>query len=111
MAEKLIPLRDFVLVKPLEEPDKTLSGLLYVPKTSKARELRGEVLAVGPGHHTESGQLIPVPVNVGDVILAMEYRLEVSNGFQTVGQGERPPVLIPSGDIIARIERVDGPTQ
>lgn len=101
--EKIEPVRDLVLIQPLEEQEKTTSGLLYVPKTAKAREMRGKVLAVGPGRYLENGQKVPVSVAVGDTVLVMEYRLEVSTGFQSVGVGTLPPVLIPDGDILAKI--------
>lgn len=103
--EKIRPIRDFVLVQPLDEPEKTHSGLLYVPKTAKGKELRAKVLAVGPGRYLECGKLIEPSVKVGDTILALEYRMETSNGFQDIGRGEKPPVIIPEGDIIAIIEQ------
>jgi chaperonin GroES len=103
MQEKIEPVRDMVLIQPIDDPEKTTSGLLYVPKTAKAKEMRGEVLAVGPGRYLENGTKVPVSVAVGDKVLVMEYRLEVSTGFQEVGRSERPPVLIPDGDILAKI--------
>lgn len=97
------PVRDMVLIQPIEEDEKTHSGLILIPKTAKAREMRGRVLAVGPGRYLENGTKVPVSVSVGDKVLVMEYRLEISTGFQQVGQGERSPVLIPDGDILAII--------
>ncbi len=102
--EKLIPLRDFLVVQPLQENEKTNSGLLYIPRNAKVRELRAEVLAVGPGRHLENGQVVPVAVKPGDIVLASEYRFEHSNGFNEVGRGERPPIIIPEGDVLAVIE-------
>jgi chaperonin GroES len=101
--ETIQPVRDMVLIQPIDDPEKTRSGLLYVPKTAKGREMRGKVLAVGPGRYLENGQKVPVSVGVGDLVLVMEYRLEVSTGFQSVGAGTLPPVLIPDGDILAII--------
>lgn len=102
--ETIRPIRDFVLLQPMEDPEKTRSGLLYVPKTAKAKELRGKVLAVGPGRYLENGQRVAPEVNVGEVVICLEYNLATSTGLQELGHGERPPVLIPEGDIIAVIE-------
>lgn len=104
-SEKIQPVRDMVLIQPIDDPEKTSSGLLYVPKTAKGKEMRGKVLAVGDGRYLENGTKVPVSVSVGDVVLVMEYRLEISTGFQEVGRGERPPVLIPDGDILAIIHK------
>jgi chaperonin GroES len=111
MHEKIEPVRDMVLVQPIDDPEKTTSGLLYVPKTAKAKEMRGKVLAVGPGRYLENGTKVPVSVDVGDTVLVMEYRLEVSTGFQSVGRSERPPVLIPDGDILAKIHEAPAEEQ
>ena len=62
------PLHDRVLVRRLEENEKTAGGII-VPDTAKEKPMQGEVLAVGPGARDEAGKLVPLDVKVGDRIL------------------------------------------
>lgn len=61
------PLADRVVVRPLDEHDRTLSGL-YIPETARERPQQGEILAVGAGRF-EYGALVPMSVKVGDRVL------------------------------------------
>jgi chaperonin GroES len=62
------PLGDRVLVKRVEEEEKTKGGII-IPDTAKEKPQEGEVIAVGPGARDESGKIQPLDVNVGDRIL------------------------------------------
>ena len=62
------PLHDRVVVRRLEEEQKTAGGII-IPDTAKEKPMQGEVVAVGPGARTEDGKLIPLDVKAGDVIL------------------------------------------
>jgi chaperonin GroES len=66
------PLQDRVIVKRLEEAQKTASGL-YIPDTAKEKPQRGEIIAAGPGKKNEDGKVTPLDVKVGDVILFSKY--------------------------------------
>lgn len=59
------PLGNRVLVKPLEAGAQ--KGLLYIPETGGPSQ--GEVVSRGNGYRDNSGNLIPLEVNVGDVVL------------------------------------------
>ena len=65
---KFRPLHDRVLVKRVEEEQKTKGGII-IPDTAKEKPMQGEVLAVGPGVRDEKGQLVPLDVQVGDRVL------------------------------------------
>ena len=65
---KFRPLHDRVLVKRVEEEQKTKGGII-IPDTAKEKPMQGEVLAVGPGVRNEDGDLIPMGVQVGDRVL------------------------------------------
>ena len=65
---KFRPLHDRVLVKRVEEEQKTKGGII-IPDTAKEKPMQGEVLAVGPGARNEKGELTPMSVQVGDRIL------------------------------------------
>jgi chaperonin GroES len=62
------PLGDRVLVKRVEEEEKTKGGII-IPDTAKEKPQEGEVIAVGPGARDDSGKVVPLDVKVGDRIL------------------------------------------
>jgi chaperonin GroES len=65
---KFRPLHDRVLVKRVEEEQKTKGGII-IPDTAKEKPMQGEVLAVGPGVRNDKGELTALDVQVGDRIL------------------------------------------
>ncbi len=66
------PLGDRILIKRVEEVEKTRGGL-FIPDSAKERPLEGNVIAVGSGKRLEDGTLIKLDVKVGDVILFGKY--------------------------------------
>jgi chaperonin GroES len=66
------PLHDRVLVKRLENEEKTASGL-YIPDSAKEKPQEGEVVAVGEGKKLDSGERQAMDVKVGDRILFGKY--------------------------------------
>jgi len=62
------PLGDRVLVRRVEEEEKTRGGII-IPDTAKEKPQEGEVIAVGPGARDETGKIQPLDVKVGDRIL------------------------------------------
>ena len=71
MSTKVRPLHDRVIVKRLEEEDKTKGGII-IPDTAKEKPQEGRVIAVGAGKH-EDGKVIPLDVKAGDKILFGKY--------------------------------------
>ena len=69
---KIRPLQDRVIVKRLEEEEKTKGGII-IPDTAKEKPQEGKVIAVGKGKMTEDGKVIPLDVKVGDRILFGKY--------------------------------------
>jgi chaperonin GroES len=65
---KFRPLHDRVLVRRLEEEEKTAGGII-IPDTVKEKPMQGEVLSVGPGIRGEDGKLHKPDVKAGDRIL------------------------------------------
>jgi chaperonin GroES len=65
---KFRPLHDRVLVRRLEEDEKTVGGII-IPDTAQEKPTEGEVLAVGSGVRDENGKLQPLDVKTGDRIL------------------------------------------
>ena len=69
---KIKPLYDRILVKRLEEQDKTAGGL-YIPDSAKEKPLEALVVAVGAGKIQEDGSLRKLEVKAGDKILFSKY--------------------------------------
>ncbi|MDZ4164471.1 MAG: co-chaperone GroES [Smithellaceae bacterium] len=69
---KIRPLQDRVIVKRLEEEQKTKGGI-YIPDTAKEKPMEGEVVAVGKGKVADDGKLIKLDVKAGDRILFGKY--------------------------------------
>ena len=62
------PLQDRVLVRRIEEEEKTKGGII-IPDTAKEKPMEGEVIAAGPGARGDDGKLNPLDVKVGDRVL------------------------------------------
>jgi chaperonin GroES len=69
---KFKPLKDRLLVRYSDEPEKS-SGGIYIPDSAKEKPQKGEVIAVGPGRITDDGKLQKVEIKVGDVVLFEKY--------------------------------------
>jgi chaperonin GroES len=65
---KFRPLHDRVVVKRIEQEDKTKGGII-IPDTAKEKPQEGEVIAVGPGGRNEDGEIVPLDVKAGDRVL------------------------------------------
>jgi chaperonin GroES len=69
---KVRPLNDRVLIKRLEEEEKTKGGII-IPDTAKEKPAEGKVMAVGPGKRNEKGETMPLQVKEGDRVLFSKY--------------------------------------
>jgi len=93
---KLKPLADRLVVKPLEQESKTKSGII-IPDTAKEKSQKGKILAVGPGFY-QNGNLIPLSLKVGDVVLYKEY------GGDEIKIDAEEVMILKADDILAVIE-------
>jgi chaperonin GroES len=93
----LQPLDDRIVVRPNDAEEMTVSGLV-IPDTAKEKPQQGTVLAVGPGRRSDqTGELIPLDVAVGDVVLYSKY-----GGTEVSVDGE--DLLVLSGrDVLAKL--------
>ena len=66
------PLQDRLLVRRVEEIEKTKGGII-IPDAAKERPLEGNVVAVGVGKRLDDGTLIPLDVKAGDRVLFGKY--------------------------------------
>ncbi len=98
MATKLKPIGDRLIVRAIDEEEKTASGLV-LPDTAKEKPQKGEVIAVGDGAWDEDGEKrIPLDVQEGDTVLYSKY-----GGTEVKVDGEDLLVLRES-DVLAKIE-------
>jgi chaperonin GroES len=65
---KFRPLQDRVLIRRIEEEEKTAGGII-IPDTAKEKPMEGEIIAAGPGARGDDGKLWPLDVKVGDRVL------------------------------------------
>ena len=65
---KFRPLHDQVVVRRIEEDERTPGGII-IPDTAKEKPQQGKVIAVGPGARDEKGVVQPLDVKAGDRIL------------------------------------------
>lgn len=72
MAARIRPLHDRVIVKRIDEPEKSAGGI-YIPDTAKEKPQEGKVVAVGSGRRGEDGEVIPLELRKGDRILFGKY--------------------------------------
>ncbi len=97
MKTKVRPLHDRVIVKRLEEQEKTKGGII-IPDTAKEKPIEGKIIAVGSGKVMENGKRIPLQVKEGDRILFGKYA-----GTDIKVEGEEH-LIMREDDIIAIVE-------
>jgi chaperonin GroES len=93
----LEPLDDRIVVKPAEEEETTVSGIV-IPDTAKEKPQEGEVVAVGPGRF-EDGTRVPMDVKAGDRVLYSKY-----GGTEVKVEGEEYLVLS-ARDVLAIVKK------
>ncbi len=69
---KIRPLYDRILVRRVEEEEKTKGGII-IPDSAKEKPMEGEVVSAGNGRMTEDGKVLALDVKVGDRILFSKY--------------------------------------
>jgi chaperonin GroES len=93
----LEPLEDRIVVKPSEEEETTVSGIV-IPDTAKEKPQEGEVVAVGPGRFDE-GARVPMDVKVGDKVIYSKY-----GGTEVKVEGEEY-LILSARDVLAIIRK------
>ena len=73
MGLNLRPLGDRLVIEPNEEEAQTSPGGIIIPDTAKEKPQKGTIVAAGPGRTTDEGNVIELPVKVGDVVIYSKY--------------------------------------
>ena len=69
---KIKPLQDRIIVKRIEEEEKTKGGII-IPDSAKEKPIEGQVIAVGPGKVNDNGTKVAPEVKAGDRVLFGKY--------------------------------------
>jgi len=72
MSTKIRPLQDRLIVKRVQEEEKTKGGII-IPDTAKEKPIEGKVIAAGNGKVLEDGKVRPLDVKAGDRVLFSKY--------------------------------------
>jgi chaperonin GroES len=92
------PLHDRVIVKRVEEEEKTKGGII-IPDSAKEKPIEGKVVAAGNGKLGEDGKVHPLDVKAGDRILFSKY-----SGTEVKIDGEEH-LILREDDILGVIEK------
>ncbi|MGC9968368.1 MAG: co-chaperone GroES [Minisyncoccia bacterium] len=94
----LKPLSNHLFLEPLDEEKKTKGGIVLPDTAEKEKPIKGRVFAVGPGKRNDKGEIQPMSVKIGDVVLFKKYgpdEIEIEGKKYLVGDED---------DILAVIE-------
>ena len=95
---KFRPLHDRVLVRRVEQEEKTAGGII-IPDTAQEKPMEGEIIAVGAGHKSEDGKVTPLDVKAGDFVLFGKW-----SGTEVKVDGEEL-IIMKESDILGVIEK------
>ncbi len=95
---KVRPLQDRILVRRIEEEEKTKGGII-IPDTAKEKPQMGEVVSIGKGKKTDEGKVVSLDVKEGDRVLFSKYA-----GTEIKIEGEEY-LIMREDDILGVIEK------
>ena len=94
---KLKPVKNRLLIKRLKEEEKTPSGII-IPDAAREKTLYAKVIATGPGKVNDDGEVVPVTVKPGEIILFGKY-----SGIEIKHEGEEL-LFITEDEVLAIVE-------
>jgi len=97
MAKKMTPTQDRILVRRLEEEEKTAGGII-IPDSAKEKPIRGEVVAIGPGAKDDKGTIIPMTLSIGQVVIFGKW-----SGTEIKHEGS-DFIIMKESDVLAIVE-------
>lgn len=97
MATKVRPLHNRLIVKRLEEDEKTAGGII-IPDSAKEKPQQADVVSAGPGRRDDKGNLIKMDVQKGDRVLFSKY-----SGSEVSLDGDEH-LIITEDDVLAVLE-------
>lgn len=91
------PLYDRVAIEPVEQNNKTVGGII-IPDTAKEKPMQGKVVAVGSGVRLDNGQISPLQIQIGDVVMYGKWA-----GTEVKIEG-KDLIVMKESDIIGKIK-------
>ena len=97
MSKNFNPTKDNILVKRTKEETTTAGGIV-LPGSAAEKPSQGEVVAVGPGRTDDKGEVRPVSLKVGDIIVFNQYA-----GGTTVKLGDQELMIMSENDVLGTL--------
>jgi chaperonin GroES len=94
---KIKPLADYLLIEPIEGETKLPSGIV-IPDSAKEKPQEGKVLSVGPGRRDDKGNIVPMGIKTGDIVMYKKW-----GGTEVKIEG-KDLLLVKEEDLLAIIE-------
>lgn len=92
------PLEDKVVVKPIEESEKTSAGGLIIANVNSEKPTEAIVIAVGPGFTAANGDKVTIDLKPGDKVIYSKYAgTEIEHNYEKL-------IILPYRDIFAVVE-------
>ncbi len=98
MRMQLKPLSDRLVVEPISVDEITRAGIILPDTVDKEKPEKGKVIAVGPGKMLDNGQLHPLSLKVGDIVLFKKYSPD------EVKVDDKEYLILSESDILAIVE-------
>jgi chaperonin GroES len=92
------PLHDRIAIKPKAGEEKTSGGII-IPDTAQEKPMQGEVVSVGSGARNQDGNIVPMEIKVGDVVMYGKW------GGTEIKIGGNDLVIIKESDVIGIITK------
>ena len=92
------PISNHIFLEPVEGEKVTKSGIVIPDTADKERPIKGKVLAAGPGKRDEKGNIIPMSVKEGDMVLFRKY------GPDEIEIDDKKYLVASEDDVLAIIE-------
>ena len=95
---KLKPLGDRVAIEIMDNDTQMTSGGIYIPDSAREKPQQGKIVAMGAGRKDENGKVIPMDVQVGQVVMFAKY------AGTDIKLGDNEVKILAEKDILAIIE-------
>lgn len=94
----IVPLQNRVVIR--KHPNETVStGGIVLAASAQEQSHKGTIVSVGPGKTLKNGNVVPMSVNVGDIVVYISYA-----GSETLKQDDQQYIIVSEDDILAVLD-------